>query len=387
MKKIRALSLILIVLGSTIPSSGCWNYKELNDLSIVSGVAIDKSSDGMQYVMTVEIIDLRGGGRETKVQSKRVEAEGKTLFDAARNVIKVSSKKLYWTHAEVFIISQDVAKEGVLPIVDYITRGSDRRLTIHILISREKTAKEFLSQQSVTTDIRAFEMEKMIETDKRSLSKVPHVDVRNFINALTGEGISATLPTVSIISNDGVPTSEVSGTALFSKDKLVGFLDEEDTKYLLFVKNQIKGGALPLSGDSVDLHDGITLEIYKNETKVKPVYVNGRLVMNVDIDTEVSLEELEASNNLIDEKGRGILKENAERTLKSNILNVIHKVKKEFKVDIFGFGSAVQREMPELWKSMAADWNKTFRDLDVSVNVNINVRSSGLALKPIQIGD
>lgn len=387
MKKIRALSLILIVLGSTIPSSGCWNYKELNDLSIVSGVAIDKSSDGMQYVMTVEIIDLRGGGRETKVQSKRVEAEGKTLFDAARNVIKVSSKKLYWTHAEVFIISQDVAKEGVLPIVDYITRGSDRRLTIHILISREKTAKELLSQQSVTTDIRAFEMEKMIETDKRSLSKVPHVDVRNFINALTGEGISATLPTVSIISNDGVPTSEVSGTALFSKDKLVGFLDEEDTKYLLFVKNQIKGGALPLSGDSVDLHDGITLEIYKNETKVKPVYVNGRLVMNVDIDTEVSLEELEASNNLIDEKGRGILKENAERTLKSNILNVIHKVKKEFKVDIFGFGSAVQREMPELWKSMAADWNKTFRDLDVSVNVNINVRSSGLALKPIQIGD
>lgn len=387
MKKIRAIFLILFVLGNIVPLSGCWNYREINKLSIVSGVAIDKSSDGEQYLMTAEIIDLRGGGKESKIQSKRVEMEGKTLFDAARNAIKVSSRKLYWSHAEIFIISQDVAREGILPVVDYITRGADRRLTVHILISKEKTAKELLSQQSITTDIRAFEMEEMINTERRSLSKVPQVDVRNFVNALTGEGISATLPAAGIVISEGVPTSELAGTAIFDKDKLVDFLNEEDTKYFLFVKNQIKGGALPVNINSSDLHDGITLEIYKNKTKVKPVYLNGKLTMNIDVDTEVSLEELEVSNNLINEKGREILKRNAEKTLKSGIESVINKVKEDFSVDIFGFGNTVQREMPALWKSIAADWNKTFRDLDVNVNVNIDIRSSGLTSKPIKVGD
>ncbi|MFP5111560.1 Ger(x)C family spore germination C-terminal domain-containing protein [Bacillaceae bacterium C204] len=35
--------------------------------------------------------------------------------------------------------------------------------------------------------------------------------------------------------------NELSGTAVFKKDKLRGFLDGNDTKYFLFALNQSKG--------------------------------------------------------------------------------------------------------------------------------------------------
>lgn len=387
MKKRKTIFLILLILGNSIPLSGCWNYREINKLAVVSGAAIDKSSDGKQYLMTAEIIDLRGGAKETKIQSKRIEMEGKTLFDAARNIIKVSGKKLYWGHADVFVISEDVAREGILPVIDYIMRSTERRLTINILVSKEKTAKELLAQQSITTEIRAFEMDEMINSEKRSLSKVPAVDVRDFVNDLTGEGVSATLPTVGITNSDGVPTSELAGTAVFDRDKLVGFLNEEETKYLLFVKNKIKGGGIPLTGNSGDLQDGVALEIVKNKTKASPVYLNKNLTMNIDINTEVTLTELGFSHSPIDKKGREKIDRKAEETVKYNIENVIRKVQTDFAVDVFGFGNIVQREMPSVWKSIEVNWNEIFRALPVNVNVKMDIKNAGLLSKSIEVGD
>ena len=48
MKKILVLLIPFILCG-------CWNYKELNQLAIVSGMAIEKEND--EYVLTAQIIN------------------------------------------------------------------------------------------------------------------------------------------------------------------------------------------------------------------------------------------------------------------------------------------------------------------------------------------
>ncbi|MGE5415786.1 MAG: Ger(x)C family spore germination protein [Acidobacteriota bacterium] len=387
MKKIDTIFLFIFVLVSLVTIPGCWDYREINNLAIVSGVAIDKSSDGNGYLLTAEIVDVRGGAKEVNILSKRIQSEGKTIFDATRNMIRISAKMLYWGHVDIVVISQDVARKGILPIIDFLLREREPRLFLHILVSKEKTAKEMLSQQSITTDIRSMEMKEMIETERRFVGKSPHVDLRNFINTLAGEGQAPVLATVGIVNNEGNRTSELSGSAVFKGDKLVGFLNGEDTKFLLFVLNQIHDTLLTLNENGEDVYNGTTLEIHENKTKITPIYSNGNLSVDVDIKAKANLGELGVRNNLIDEKGVEILKREAEKTLKSNVEKVIRKVKSEYDLDILGFGNTIKREMPSLWKSMDANWNEMFRDLDVNVHVTIDIRGSGLSQMPIKVGE
>ena len=99
MKKIRISLLILIILINSIFNAGCWNYREVEKISTVAGVAIDKGVNN-QYKMTVEIIQI-SSGKDSKMASKIITEEGKTMFDAARNIISLTGRRLYWSHARL----------------------------------------------------------------------------------------------------------------------------------------------------------------------------------------------------------------------------------------------------------------------------------------------
>ncbi len=378
--------LILLIISNILLLSGCWNYREVERLAIVSGLAVDKDENSGEFLLITELVDVKETMGKTTLTSKKIDSRGKTILDAIRNMIKISGKKLYFSHTKVVIISQDVARENIIPIVDWISRDHEPRIDLDLLISREKTAKELLSQQSVTTDIRALEMSFMLDANK-SLSKSPKVGTYEFINALEAEGISPTLPTIGITTIENKETSELSGTAVFKKEKLVGFLDEEESKYLLFIRDKIKGGLLSIDMSENNPKDKVTLEIFKNKTKIKPVYSGENISMNIIIKTEVSIEENDTSINNIDENGRAKLKNESEKYLEKQINNLIKKVQNEFDSDIFGFGAKIKAEMPYLWKTIKDDWDDIFKDLDVVVNAQIDIRNSGITSKPIEVGD
>ncbi len=109
MRKMFRAVLLLAVLINTITLTGCWSYREIDQLAIVTGVAIDKGTSGDGYTVTVEIINFSSGGKEAKIGAKILEASGETIFDTVRNLIRISGKRLYWAHAAIVIISQDKA--------------------------------------------------------------------------------------------------------------------------------------------------------------------------------------------------------------------------------------------------------------------------------------
>lgn len=365
--------------------TGCWNYREIEKLSIVAGAAIDKEDD--QYLMTVEIANL-AGGKEAKVESKKIEAKGDTIFDAARNVIKISGKRLYWSHVKVVIFSQEIAREGIIQAIDWFNRDAETRMSTNMLISKEKTAKELLEKQSITAEIRSFEMYDML-TSQESLSKAPRIAVYEFINALAAQGKSAVLPAVGITENEGQKTSELSGTAVFKEDRLIDFLDGEDTKYFLFILNKVRGGLLIQKVRTESSDANVTLEIFSEltNTKIKPIYSNGKLTMKLDVYITVSIGEIGGTENYINEPGRAKLKKDVEESLKDNIKRVIKKVQNDYGSDIFGFGSIVKGDMPYVWKDIEKDWEKIYKDLDVNVNVDVDITNSALVVKPIKKGD
>ncbi len=384
MKK-KAVFLLLMCLVNIVTCTGCWNYREIDKMSIVAGATMDKTPDG-KYKVAVEIIDLHEGGREAKINSRRLESYGYSLFEAIRNTLKMTSNKLYWGHMEILILSQEVAKEGIVGILDFLNRDAEPRLSVDLLVSTENTAEEILNSQSITTEIRSFEINKMLDTEK-DLAKTSKVQLYEFINALSAEGVSPVLPTVSLVENNGKQTSKLSGTAVFRQDKLAYMFKEDETEFFLFAVDKIKGGTLNIDEGIQQGQTVTTLEIIKNKTKVKPVYSKGKLSFDIEIDTKTALAELSDVNKTYGIKENKSLETKAAKTLQKEVSELIKGVQKNYDIDILGFGKRVRQEMPGLWKKIGPGWDQTFKDLEVNVRAKVEITNSGLMSKPIKIGD
>ncbi len=381
----RLIYTVLICSIPAVTATGCWNYREINQMSIVAGAAVDKTQDG-KYKLTVEIIDLKSGGKDMGVHSKKLESYGESFFDAIRNTIKFNSQKLYWGHAETIVISQEVAREGISNILDFMVRDAEPRLSVDILISKEDSAAQILNSQSITTEIRAFEVNEMLDVEKY-LSKSSKTEVYQFINDMGEEGISAVVPVIGLKKNAGNETSQMSGTAVFRKDKLAYMFNEEDTKYYLFIMNKIRGGLLVLKDGQKSDNSDITLEIEKSKTKLKPVYSNGKLHFELIVRTKTSLGEIDNiykyENGLDAEK----IQKKAEKMLKSELERVIRGVQVQYDIDIFGFGKSVKKDYPDFWRKIQHQWAEIFKNVPVMVDVEVKVNHSGLLSKSVRIGD
>ena len=384
MKKSRITLMILIISVNSIFASGCWNYREIDRLSIVAGVAVDKGSD-KQFQLTVEVVDI-GSGKESIMTSKIITVEGKTMFDAARNIISLSGKRLYWSHAKVIILSKEIASEGVTKVIDWYNRDSETRQDAHILVSQEESAKEILNEQGTSDDIKSFTLDQMIKNEA-SLSKAPAINVLTFDIESKTKGISEIIPAVHLKKTDEKIIPELIGTAIIKNDKLAGFLNGSETKDLLFIRNKVKGGVLNEIIQANANSPFFSLEIFKNKTKVTPTINGKNIEINLKIDTSAAIDEIYGIENFSEEEELIKLEQSAENTLRVRIESLIKKMQLEYDADIFGFGEKLREDKVKAWNSVSDNWEDTFKYLKVNVKTRVHIKNSAVLSKTLEEGD
>jgi spore germination protein KC len=384
MKKVLILLLLFLI---NIPLlTGCWNYREPENLPIVAGFAIDKGQNGYKYHLTFEIVQFTSGGKDEKFAPALLESDGNTLFDATRNADNKIAHKLYFSSCEIVIISKDILKDGISPLLDWLIRIQEQRYDTKVLISNENTAQEILKQNVITTQIASFEIAKDLDNDLEQLSEAPTMRLYQVADIIGSKGISLVLPTVGINKNVKQSIPEIQGSAIFKKDKLIGFLDSNDTKFYLFATNKVIGGLI-LVNDESKSGDNVTLKIYKNATKITPSYADGKLKVNIAIRTGVELSELETTQDIFNDKGLLQLEKTAEKTLQNNIISFIKKVQSKYDSDIFGIGNQLYLNNPNAWKEASPAWDTIFKNAEINVTVKIDIEDSAKTKSPVKEGD
>lgn len=378
---------ILIIFMNIFILSGCWNYRDINETRLVQGMAIDYDEKKDEYIITVDIVNPKpaGGG---PMKGELLQSRGKLPFDGVRDIIMKIGRKVYWGHAKIMIVSENVAKKKMISVLDYISRDAEFRDDLWIVVSKERTAMEILQAQideeHKTHTMISLGLDDVMKSEK-SISKYYGVPAWRFIKDLYAEGISPTLPMIKNVSDGERINHKIRGTAVFKKDKMVGSLDGDETKSFLWTIDKLKGGVFVVTSKLSDTPTEITLEISKNKTKVKPIYRKDQLFMKIDIETDVEIAEIGGVENFIDKKGREILKKDAEKSIKKRVEDVITKVQKDYHSDIFKFSPLIKKEMPDLWRKVKPNWDEVFRSLKMDVNVVVNIRGSSLKTEPIKV--
>lgn len=377
--------LIGIILLSVILLSGCWNYRELNTLSIVAGIAIDKNPLG-GYQITVEIMNPKLEGNETLLTPVLLSMEGNSIFDAIRNLVMRSGRRLYSSHTKVVVISQDLAKEGIAPLLDWIHRDPEMRGDVWLLISKEKTAADILRGDSPINKAVSLHLDDVFKSE-RTQTKYTTVELWNFVQKLSAEGISPIIPLTNLVEIDGQKIPQIYGTGVFRKDKLVGTLDALSTQVfvwlmkpnlndLLFVEKNRESGLV------------ITYEIFHQTVTIKPIAKEDELTMEIQMSLHLGIAELNHPNlNYMNTEVKEDLEKEVSDYIKQQIEKMIFLTQKEFKSDILGFGKMIKEQLPNKWKEIHEGWQEKYAELKVEVSVEAEIESSAMTTTPIKMRD
>ena len=392
---------LLIILGLLflINSTGCWDLREAEQTGIVIGMGIDRGKDGSIVVIAQTVIPQMpgagganiGGGGGGQENFHNWYGNGETLFDAVRNLTLKSPNTLFWSHNKIYIISEKLAREGLMEVMDFIERDPEFKQSAWILIAKDDLT-EIMNASGNMKEPPALALADIIKIRDRS-SKYDVSTFGEFLQELGSpklqaytagvtfyKGLMEKKNTVSIPGQETERAKElrVMDTAVFKQDKLVGWFNLEESRGLMWVHNKVKEGLLVLHMQN---HKMI-FEILKSSSKLEPVITDGRLIMKVQVKVDGNIAEM-IPHTKLDEKHIQETEVQIAKTTKKQIMEAVSRAQ-ELNTDVLGFGQAIHRTFPKLWKEeLSQQWPEIFKDLEVEVTVEGRVRGTGLITNPV----
>lgn len=395
MKKTACIIFCLLMI------TGCWDRKELGDIGIVFAIGLDKNADTGKIVTTVQVVrpsalSKQNSGKESSVEI--VSSAGDTLIEAFRGIGKEFDRKLYYAHTKVIIISERLAKEGILPLLDALRRGNESRELVWLFIAKNASASHMLGIKHGIDNIQGTYLDKMIVLAQRSNEKVSTVNLLEVAKKLQSGNFN---PVLGVMESKQIRTFPVegksspsqgiklSGTAVFKKDRLVGYLNEQETRGLHWILNKVQGDIIKVPS-LIKKNQFVSLEIKRARSIIKPSFHDGHISFTIQIDVQTTLEEQQSPGKDVkvhpDESFLNYIRKldrEQDRLIAKEVEKAIEKVQKKYKSDILGFGMTLNKKLPKVWKTVEKDWETLFPEIDYSIRVNSTTKRTGLIKRSI----
>lgn len=373
-KKIAALLLCMLMVSLL---SGCWDYKGLNNLSIVAGMAVDENPSGEGICVSFELVDKASSLTEGPVKGTLITAQGETLADAVRSAEDRLINEMYFGNMQVLVISRQVAKKtGVKAVMEEVFREPNLRETIHVIISKEKTAADILKPIPDTPIVVSYEIKENIEQHSRLSASVRDIKAYEIYNLLAQGKENLVLPAFSIKEDEEKDFIEADGLALFREDILSDFFSTGETLYYLFIMNEVEGGIFTFEREETR-EEKVSLKIQDNETKRSFSYDGERLTIDILCKVNSYLVKKNEAMDAMDPKEIEKLEQEAAAALCQELETIISKAQQELELDVFDFSIMIYKNNYKVWQQVEEDWEQIFRDAEIRVSAEVRIENSG----------
>lgn len=380
----KALCIILAL--STLLLGGCWNNRDLDELGVVTAIGVDQAPNG--YVaLTYQVITLAqtsstGSSSGTNAGSGStltVSSQGKTMFDAARNMIPKLGKKAYLSQMQLLVIGQKAAVQGFENTWDFFERDHEPSRVFRIIVAKNSTAKSIITAQCGDEDISAVEIADSITND--SLGKNVSIQAFSISDLLAQPLTGIVTGVIDPNHSNNLTDMKVSGGAVFKNARLVGFLGEDETRGYLFGSNKIKSTILIIANPE-ESRNRVSIELIGSKSKLTAKLENGKPKLGIQIKAFGNIGEEQGYTNLSNLVDIKKMEQEASALIAENIRKMLAKAQKRLDSDILNFNSILYKHQYGDFEKIKGDWNKLYREATISIQVQFTIRRSGIITKP-----
>ncbi|NLP52685.1 Ger(x)C family spore germination protein [Bacillus sp. RO1] len=372
MRKIILLCVIVIL-------NGCVAQKPLEELGLITAMGYD-NEDGMLKgsIIYYEFDPMHPNN------TKMVTTVAHTSKGVRQKENLASSRRLVSGQLRVAIYGEELAKEGIISIIDTLSRDAQVGTMSFLAVSRPK-AQDLLRLSQESEDISnagTFLYELITQNVEGDTLLSP--TLHEFMQSYYSEGHDPVLPLLNFKEN----TIVIEGLSLFQDDKVVGELDSNDSFFLKLLLDPFEAGSIEITLPKEQLKKYI---LTKNNKQAESVFVS---LDHLRSDTEIKLQdkkvpsysinitvktrmqEISENYDLGNPEAIKKLEEAIGKDMEGHLIQVLEK-SKEMVADPVGFGNYYRAKVGN--ESYSKDeWRELYKDAEFKVNIKVEILRTGV---------
>lgn len=373
----RSITIFMVfVLSVSLVISGCWDGHELNDQYIILGFSIDKAGDKIRLsIRTVKGAAAPSMGKKEDSGSEELafnifSAEGDSISDAAKGLDHLATRYIYGGHTQVLFIGEELAREGIMPYLDYFIRNRLSRDTSWIVIAKNGKGEDLLT---LTDEHIKYPSKTIDDLVRKKTIHVPNLF--EFLLNYHGDSMTQALAFDQRgKEKTGPPGFQINQLyiqqgALFREDKLVGYLSDTDSETYNWLQDGFHNVNFDpgIAGDTGDV--GLLLK--GNPASIKIMKRDG---LSVNIEVNLDFYIMENAPSLQGPKEIGELEESVDRVLEQRVRSLFTTLQQE-KMDVFNIAEKVHAYQNKRWQELKNNWPENYAQLPIQIHVYSHYRN------------
>ncbi|MFS0862357.1 Ger(x)C family spore germination protein [Fredinandcohnia sp. 179-A 10B2 NHS] len=398
-------SIIKAILMTVVPClllAGCWDSEDIEQRAVVLGISIDKidkseAEESLEQItglgknfpkpkeglieLTAQIavpgrIPLgpqTGGAGVDQKPTWLIKVVGYTIDDAIAVLQQEVADQLFFGHLRIIVVSEEVAKDGLIRFNDYLRRNPEIRRTAWMVVSKGE-AKKFMEVAPKLERVPTLYLSAMVE-NAVGLGKFPDDFIGLFWTKLQSKGQETFLPYLEIKKEDNI---QISGLAYFVDDKMVGKTEPVEIGLFMAITGEKMGG-YEVFVEVPDTDSKVLVRADKRKSSIKTSIRNGIPHFTIKIHYEALVDEGTLDVKINDPEILRKIEESGSKGVVEGTTKLIKKLQAE-QSDIFGFGEYVRAKQPNYWNTKVKtkeNWREIYKDITFDIQCSSKIRRIG----------
>ena len=383
MKRIKFLILLLPLL------SGCYNYRELNELGITTAVSIDYKDNNF-YVIAEVINPIKQQDASSSNNSPFVNynSSSSSLQDAFRKVVLESPRQLYAAQLEIIVLSEEVVNNHLEEVLEYFARDPESRTEITIIVAKTEDSTKAITLQTLLTSLSSSNIINSLDLQSKVLGMSYPVTLNELLNMYIDPYLEVVLPSMTLYGNyeigdekENITTSspkaivKIDGSTITKDNKILGYLDLEESKILNLINGKLKETIIKMN-----YYDGYII-FEPNRIKVSRELDIKNNIIKINISGYSKTKEIQSNINLKDPKEVEKLNKALNMELEKKITDTFNSIREKYGTDVFGFQELYYRTNYKYFKENCTNWYEDiYPKIKLEVKANVRLYEKGNTL-------
>lgn len=383
MKRIKFLILLLPLL------SGCYNYRELNELGITTAVSIDYKDNNF-YVIAEVINPIKQQDASSSNNSPFVNynSSSSSLQDAFRKVVLESPRQLYAAQLEIIVLSEEVVNNHLEEVLEYFARDPESRTEIKIIVAKTEDSTKAITLQTLLTSLSSSNIINSLDLQSKVLGMAYPVTLNELLNMYIDPYLEVVLPSMTLYGNyeigdekENITTSspkaivKIDGSTITKDNKILGYLDLEESKILNLINGKLKETIIKMN-----YYDGYII-FEPNRIKVSRELDIKNNIIKINISGYSKTKEIQSNINLKDPKEVEKLNKALNMELEKKITDTFNSIREKYGTDVFGFQELYYRTNYKYFKENCTNWYENiYPKIKLEVKANVRLYEKGNTL-------
>ena len=347
---------ILIIILTLLLCTGCFDYKEINDLAIINAIGVDYEND--EYVITLEILNDQIDKDSSKITSYTKVGHGKNLTSAIENAADKLSKQLIFNHIKLMILSKSIIEEKFENIIDLFLRNTYFRENFYVISATKNKPETLLNHTTNEAPIASTAITDTLESIRYSSNTNILKKFDEMVEEVITYGIDTCFSNITLKDNEFI----VDGMSIFNNYSYKSNLSTEYVKIYNLLTDNFDRPTYTINYDNLSFTTAINNGKINTEIKSGTINVTGNLMGRI-IDNDPKY-------NIRDPK-------NLER-IDNDFTNLLNKKIPEFIKVLQDNNSDILGITRNYYKKTRTKDKDYWLKLDIKSNIKFNINKKGL---------